>query len=131
MNDSTGWMPRLLQITPHRRLWAVVLALLLVVVSVSALVPGDRAPTLGMGDKLNHLAAFIALGLAATLAQASRRPGWTAFGLLVYGGLIEWLQTRIPGRQGDLVDLLVDLAGIVLGLGLAALLRRPRSAARP
>lgn len=131
MNAATPRMSRLLHGPQHRRHWGGLLALLLVVVSAAALAPGHQAPTLGLGDKLNHLAAFVALGLAAALAQRPRRAGLAGVALLAYGGLIEVLQTQVPGRHGDLADLLVDAVGIAVGLALAALLRRHWPASRP
>ena len=36
--------------------------------------------------------------------------------LVVYGGLIEVVQSFVPNRFGSLPDFVADLAGIVLGL---------------
>ena len=121
-------MPTLTQLlhAPHcRGPWRALLVLLLGVVSVAALAPGGDAPSLGVGDKVDHLLAFVALAVAAVLSgHAARRPvARVAAGLLAYGALIEVAQTRVPGRQGDLIDLAIDAAGILLGLAAAQALR--------
>ncbi|MDP2004095.1 MAG: VanZ family protein [Rubrivivax sp.] len=122
-------MPTLPQIlhTPHcRAQWRGLLLALVLVVSFAALSPASHAPTLGASDKLDHLLAFGALGLAAALSLQAGRSRSTAAGagLLVYGALIEILQTLVPGRHADAMDLAVDAAGIAAGITLAWLLRQ-------
>ena len=38
------------------------------------------------------------------------------------GVALEWYQTQVPGRYGTIVDVLLNVAGTVIGLGLAVLL---------
>lgn len=110
----------------HHRAWRLALLALLAVISFLALTPAPPSSIDSGWDKLNHLAAFAALALAAgfSAATSARHAGRSALALLVYGGLIELLQSRMPPRQGEWADLLADAVGILLGLGLAALLRR-------
>jgi VanZ family protein len=122
-------MPPLQQILHAPRLrsgWRVLLALLVAIVAVAALAPAVDAPTLGVGDKLDHLLAFVTLGLVATLSGPATRIHAAAAGtgVVAYGALIELLQTQVPGRHGDGTDLAVDAVGAVLGLALAHRLRR-------
>lgn len=84
------------------------------------------------GDKLNHLLAFLALGVAASFSMP---PGWrataqVAAGLLLYGAFIEVVHTQLPHRQGEWLDLAADVVGLLCGLLLAAGLRRATAAAR-
>ena len=96
----------------------LVLVLLLIVISWLALRTGP-GPEISSGtDKLDHLAAFAALAVAAVLGGG--RPWWAFFGLLAYGVLIELLQSQIPGRTAEAADVLADALGIALGLGLVA-----------
>ncbi|MBB5203643.1 VanZ family protein [Inhella inkyongensis] len=100
------------------------LALLLTVISFLALWPiTEQLPGTGW-DKANHLLAFAALGACSRWAWP--RAPWLllALALLAYGGLIELLQTQLPPRSGEWVDLLADGLGALLGLGLAQLQRR-------
>ncbi|MDO9071728.1 MAG: VanZ family protein [Rubrivivax sp.] len=118
-------LPQLLHDPTHRTLWRALLLVLLAVVSVAALAPGTEAPSLGIGDKVDHLLAFVSLTVAATMSWPATR-GHAALagaGLLAYGAFIEVAQTQVPGRYGDVVDVAVDAAGIVAGLALAMGLR--------
>lgn len=38
------------------------------------------------------------------------------------GGILEWYQTKVPGRFGTIVDVLLNAAGAVIGLVLAFLI---------
>jgi VanZ family protein len=107
---------------PDRRALALFVCVL-VVVSYLALTPTPpKAADLGW-DKLNHFSAFSTLTVLGALAW--RRTPWrVALGLLAYGGLIELLQTQVPGRAADWADLLADGIGILLGLAFLAALRR-------
>lgn len=94
---------------------------MLVAVSYLALTP-DPPPYIDTGwDKANHLLAFGALAFTAMQAFAPSRwkPGAVALALLVYGFLIELLQSLVPGRFGEFGDVLADALGIGLGLTLA------------
>ena len=115
-----------LAVLEHHRAWRLALLALLAVISFLALTPAPPSGIDSGWDKLNHLAAFAVLALAAgfSAAASARHAGRSALALLVYGGLIELLQSRMPPRQGEWADLLADAVGILLGLGLAALLRR-------
>jgi hypothetical protein len=68
-------------------------------------------------DKVVHasLFAFWAWTLLRSPVRASRH----AFGLVVglaalYGGVLELVQLRIPGRSGDVFDLLADVGGAAI-----------------
>ena len=41
---------------------------------------------------------------------------------LLLGVALEWYQTNVPGRYGSIIDILLNTAGIVLGLVAAMLL---------
>ncbi|MDP3086411.1 MAG: VanZ family protein [Rubrivivax sp.] len=101
------------------RAWRVMFAALVLVIAWLAFSP--KPPDIGTGwDKTNHLAAFAALAFVGALASTWR---WRlAGGLLAYGGFIELVQARIPGRSGEWNDLLADALGISLGLLMSAAL---------
>jgi VanZ family protein len=133
MRASMPTLPQLLHGAMFHAHWRALLAALLAIVCVAALAPGSDAPSLGIGDKIDHLSAFVALAVAAALSwpAAWRHAMRAGVGLLVYGALIELAQTQVPGRHGDAADLLVDAAGIALGLALAQALRRRWPATTP
>ncbi len=128
---------RLLTRRALRPQWAMLLALLLLFVSLMALMPKPPAAASSGWDKLDHVAAFAALAAVSLqwrlLGAAGRLPPTLAvlgLALLAYGGLIELLQTLVPGRHGDWADLAADGVGVVLGLAVRlALPCPPRPAA--
>ena len=103
------------------------MALLLVIVSWlafrSSATPG---PSIGW-DKLDHFAAFAMLALNAVLVWRYESAAGIAAALWVYGVLIELVQTQIPGRSGEVGDVVADALGITIGLALAGLMFQRRS----
>lgn len=85
--------------------------------SLFAFTPQHPLP---IDDKLAHLLAYTFL----SFLMAS---GWgnivglvpTAFGLLVYGVILEALQDLIPYRVFEFSDMAANIAGILLGLAAA------------
>lgn len=93
--------------------------------------PGGEA--LGLGGWLDGLAHLGASALLASLILVWRQaagdglgPGrrWALVGSLAVGLGIELLQTRVPGRSFEWIDLFADLAGALLGVAAPAGLRR-------
>jgi VanZ family protein len=94
----------------------------LAVVSYLALTPTPpREADLGW-DKLNHFSAFATLTVLAGIGWL--QPRRAALALLAYGGLIELLQTQVPGRSAEWTDLAADGIGILIGLMLWRLVSR-------
>lgn len=98
--------------------------------------PPDN-PVFRMSDEILHGAAFTYLTFAFVLmmtvsaASPAESAGYgisrrtaiqTLLAMLGYGIFLELAQSLIPQRHAELKDLLVDLAGIGVGLLLAALL---------
>lgn len=101
-------------------LWRLLLWTLVAGVTWLAVSPRPPASADLGWDKLNHASAFIALAFCACQAHAGAR--WRSMAaLLAYGVLIELLQSQVPNRSADPVDVLADALGIALGVGLATL----------
>lgn len=86
-----------------------------------AFTPSPPEAVFRVSDLLLHAFAFAYLSFSLSLAHdlsATR----VAFWMLGYGLLIEVLQSLIPDRTPELKDLLVDGAGIAVGLTAARLL---------
>lgn len=115
--------------TPARtRPWRWTLLLLAAFIAALALLPAPpKQMDLGW-DKLNHLAAFAALGLCAVFGWRSSRAARLAvlLALLAFGGAIELVQLQVPNRSGEWADLGADAIGIGLGALLALLWLRRR-----
>jgi len=106
--------------------WKAILLLLMSAVCALAFDP-DPPPAIDTGwDKGNHALAFAVLAGTAVLAfwHARRRSLGVALGLLIFGGFIELVQTQIPGRSGEWLDLAADGLGIAVGLVAMVWLRR-------
>lgn len=92
--------------------WACMMAVI-----VLALMPSvPHMPTTGW-DKSNHLLAFTVLALFGQWAYP-KSTMVVLMGLLVYGGLIEALQTLALDRFAEWADWLADCLGVLLGWGL-------------
>lgn len=105
----------------QRRLWRVLLAVLVVAITWLALVP-DPPKTLSTGwDKSNHLLAFGSLAFTSVWALWPRPRQWwlIVVALLAYGVGIEIAQHFLPPRSADAQDVLADAVGITLGLLVA------------
>lgn len=93
--------------------------------------PGGEA--LGLGGWSDGLAHLVATALLAALIVVWRQASgdgrdavrrWALAGSLAVGVGIELLQTRVPGRSFEWIDLVADLAGAVLGVAVATWLGR-------
>ena len=112
--------------------WAVALACAVLAITWLATTPNPPRQIDTGWDKSNHLLAFAVLALLADrLVMAwgrGARVRLAAWGLvLAYGGLIELLQSQIPGRSAEWADLGADAMGVAVGVvvsGLATLAAR-------
>ena len=103
---------------------ALVFVALVLVISWLAFSPAPpRGASLGW-DKANHASAFAALMVSGRLAWPRLPWRALALGLLAYGGAIELIQTQLPPREGDWLDLLADAVGLGLGTVVMNALRR-------
>ena len=108
-----------------RPAWRALLLLLMGIAAWFAFIPTTPSAQAGGVDKVEHLLAFAALGMAAAFTTHSRLRDLVraAAGLMLYGGFIELVQTQLPTRQGDWADMLADGIGVLAGLAFAAWLR--------
>jgi VanZ family protein len=96
-----------------------------VVVAVASLSPQSPAVASGLGDKLDHLAAYTVLTVLMALGWAGRISVGIIFAAVIgFGGLLELLQAFSPGRQPDWADFAVNTTGCLIGLAATVLIRR-------
>ena len=92
-----------------------------IVAYVAAVIPS--APSLGDGDKIDHMAAFGTLAVLGRLGWSRRRARWIGIALVGFGALIELSQAiPIVGRDASWYDLLADTIAVLAGLTLGQLL---------
>ena len=109
--------------------YGILLTLLLVVPDPAALLGWRTIPNVTGGIGV-HFTAFALLGF---LVAASRFPlgrTWTAGLLLSYAFTAEFVQFFVPPRTVELRDLLENLVGLSVGVGLWQLIAKYRTAAR-
>jgi VanZ family protein len=89
----------------------------LVLTTILLLMPSYAVPkAFDFYDKAEHGLMFTTLLLVGLLAYPQRLPT-VAWGLVLYSGLMEVLQTTLTTtRHGDWFDWLADSAGIAVGL---------------
>ena len=83
-------------------------------------------------DKANHLLAFCLMAALADAGYPGRDREWPRWGLLLgYGLVIELVQWPLPYRELSGLDLVANLVGVLLYIGLRAWvvrrLRHPRA----
>ena len=99
-------------------LWRILFVVAIVAVGILTLLPKAPLP-IQANDKLQHGLAFAGLMMLLGLAWASGPRLWLgAISLVAYGAAIELAQMKVPGRQGELLDLTADSIGIIVGLAL-------------
>lgn len=121
-NGLSSWLADVAQGETWRQLWRLLAVVTVAAVSWLAFTP-NPPPAADLGwDKANHFTAF---GTLAFLGMQCLRPRagrawWVLAALLVFGVLIELVQSQIPGRDADAQDVLADMMGAVMGLAVHA-----------
>lgn len=86
--------------------------------------PGSSVPGAPPGvDKIVHFGLFVLLALTGRLAGVRPAPLGVALGC--YAVASEFVQAYAPiSRDGGLADALTDVAGMLVGIGLTAVIGR-------
>ena len=120
-----GWKPGIIAWGP-----AVAYMAVLFVLSAQSKLPSP--PSILGWDKLQHLTAYMVLGLllyrACVISPiAGKSPYWTAFLLgALYGTFDEYHQSFVPGRDMSALDWLADVLGLIAALILMRILEMRR-----
>jgi len=100
-------------------------ALALLAIGVLSLVPGEDRPHTGFPGGLEHVAAYIGAGFLLKLAYYGRLSALSVVLMLTaYGALLELGQRWAPGRHGQVIDIVPDFAGALIGVLVAVALAR-------
>jgi hypothetical protein len=112
-------------LTLYRRYRIQLFWILLVIIYGLAIMPGTEAPTIGFGDKADHMFAFLVLTLLGRAVYGPRRILLLGIGLSAFGAFIELSQgSPFIGRDASMADWIADSFSILLGLGLGAFLAK-------
>jgi VanZ family protein len=107
LTQGERWLQKISRVSA----WLLVLA-----ITVLTLIPPSYRPTTEAPHSVEHLAIFLATGLAFGVGYSSRP---LAIGLPLFCGVIEIAQLWVPGRHARLGDFIVDAGASFVGLGLA------------
>ena len=88
-----------------------------------SLTPSPVRVDVESGDKLGHLAGYGVLMFWFAQLYARRMPWAAAF--VVMGVVLEFVQGWLGYRSFEILDMLANSAGVLLGWGSALLLKRP------
>jgi VanZ family protein len=131
-------LPVLLIPAPFRHIATGLWVTLTCAVTVLSLMPHVGPPGEFHIDKVVHLIAYGALaGLPFTAFQTPRIAFGAALAMAPLGLSIEFAQDFVPSRQADTLDMLANLAGVAIGIGLGPIIRMlanrilPGAAANP
>jgi len=100
-----------------------VFAASLVGVMISALAPPQMVVSPMGWDKLDHATTFAMLTIVGLSAYSGRK-AQVLLGLLGYGVLIELLQSFTDYRSAEVLDVVADAVGILIGWTFTRLLLR-------
>lgn len=106
-----------------RVLWLAAVTMVIVLTCMPASSPVIKAlDTLPVSDKVEHLAAYLALAFVPALHERRRVLVRIAVLLVVLGVALEFGQMLSEGRSFDVSDMVANLCGVVAGVvfGLTA-----------
>ncbi len=77
----------------------------------------------GLLRKLAHFTEFACLGVLLTwlISMIHKNLGFVPAGGLLAAGLDELIQLFMPGRHAALTDVLIDMVGVLVGMGVLCL----------
>lgn len=79
-----------------------------------------------LGGQVEHVIGYAGTAFIAAMAFAERGLIRLTLALCIYAGVLEFLQRFSPGRTSSIVDFLFSSTGVVIGVGVFAVLRRIR-----
>ena len=100
---------------------------LMAVFAVLGLMPSPDLGGIGRGDLLAHLGGWIVGAISSRLAYPRAKWILLAAALWSYSFTIELAQLAAPTRSFELLDLVANAAGILVGLGIWQVVMRGKS----
>ena len=91
-----------------------------------SLLPADEMQRTNLGGHAEHALAYAGTSLLAGLGYPARLY-WSVLLLVLYAGLLEWLQRFSPGRHPAVEDWLAGSTGVVAGAWAALIVAKVRT----
>ncbi len=96
------------------RIAYIIYIVLLILVS---LIPSNGHISFWHIDKIGHFIAYAGMAVLAMLNFDSKVPRMTAIGFgILLGGILEWGQSFVPGREMSLIDEIANTLGLLAGI---------------
>jgi VanZ family protein len=94
-------------------------------ITVLSLMPPISKINLSEKDKIGHFVAYTVLTLNGLIIQKYQsKKFWMLFAFILYGGLMEFLQGFVPGREVSAWDLVANTNGVLIGFALIQLFEK-------
>ena len=97
--------------------------LLITAIAALSLVPPSLRPVTHAGHGIEHIAIFLAAGMAFGLGYHVRHL-YLAIGLIAFAGSIEIAQYWVPGRHARMSDFIIDAVSACIGVVAASMIVR-------
>lgn len=96
--------------------------------AILSLLPAEEMVRTGLSGYVEHAVAYAGTALLLRLGHPEHKPWRTAAALVIYAGLLEYLQHYSPGRTPAVESWLASSVGVPIGVGgahpVARVLRR-------
>jgi VanZ family protein len=99
--------------------------LLVAAITAFSIMPAEFRPVTPAPSFLEHFTIFLLTGMAFRFGYRDRKVVVSVF-LLLFAGSLECAQLWIPGRHSRLSDLLVNIAGALIGIAAIAFISKLR-----
>jgi VanZ family protein len=96
----------------------------LIVLAVLSLLPSDGLPRTELGGHWDHILAYASTALVFAISAHWRSWPIMLLALIAYAGVLEALQSFVPGRTAQICDFCYSAIGVVGGFIVARLLRQ-------
>jgi len=103
----------------YPRLWMMPGWLLVAGVVLGSVIPDTPLRVFEFSDKFQHALSYGLLMLRFAGLYSRNRYPWIALSVLLLGVVLEIVQSRLPYRTFDPLDILADAGGVLVGFGLS------------
>lgn len=117
------YLPNIYSNNKFKTLTKIIFYLSLIIILILAVLPANKIPTaFNFWDKAQHFLAFAVLTLLGLIAYIGFKMQKyhtkilinLITGIIIYGAIIELIQTFLPWRSGDIRDWLADSLGVIV-----------------
>lgn len=122
---STALVKRQVGITQVLRfIWVSVIFAII----IGSLLPGTSTPmkmleSFHLSDKVQHFLAYTVLAFLPSIHEKRRFTLWAASGAILLGVALEYGQLLVSSRSSDVIDIVMDTGGVMVGLVLGDAVR--------